>query len=210
MKRAVIVLGVPRSGTSLLCQSLERLGVSFGEPLIPGDKANPWGYYENRTLVNLMTLLVHDWCRPRTWYHDGPLIMKNVASSHRDQLVRELSRQKNLFGWKTPYAQRLPAFIDHILGAADFEPVYVHAVRDPAYVFQSTLKANATESKGTMENWHTFLGVWSRMLLEARGLEPVCEVWFDEWRNVGAQGTLDKLSSALHLPYADAAELLKE
>lgn len=49
MGRCVIVLALPRSGSSCVSGALHRLGVNMGEDhLQPNDKLNPRGYYEDR------------------------------------------------------------------------------------------------------------------------------------------------------------------
>lgn len=42
--RVVVILGMHRSGTSVLSAGLEALGVEFGENLIPPRPDNPKGY----------------------------------------------------------------------------------------------------------------------------------------------------------------------
>ena len=73
MKPIVVVVGMNRSGTSLICQGLERLGVSFGSPLIEADRANPRGYYEHKDIVHHQTLYMQMCCDRRGWSDIGPL-----------------------------------------------------------------------------------------------------------------------------------------
>lgn len=58
--RGVIVLGVFRSGTSLLCQVLHELGADFGpvHELGRADRYNPGGYFERVDLVHANNLLM--------------------------------------------------------------------------------------------------------------------------------------------------------
>ncbi len=67
MKPIVVVVGMSRSGTSIVCQALERLGVSFGSPLIKADEFNVRGYYEHKDLTRHQTLLMHACCVRRGW-----------------------------------------------------------------------------------------------------------------------------------------------
>lgn len=54
MSRAILLLGVPRSGTSCVAGVLWRLGVDMGAGhLQPADKNNPGGYYEDLRWQNL-------------------------------------------------------------------------------------------------------------------------------------------------------------
>jgi len=56
----ILVTGMQRSGTSLLCLLLERLGISFGDPaaLVAGDRWNPGGYYESQPVVDLDSRII--------------------------------------------------------------------------------------------------------------------------------------------------------
>jgi hypothetical protein len=67
----VLVLGMHRSGTSIVTQLLEALGLALcpAADLIPADAANPTGYCESRTVVACNELLLaaagaHWWCPP--------------------------------------------------------------------------------------------------------------------------------------------------
>lgn len=55
-KEIICVLGMHRSGTSLLCEILHTMGLSFGtqDELIAGNTANPDGYFELKKLADLM------------------------------------------------------------------------------------------------------------------------------------------------------------
>lgn len=49
----VLVVGAPRSGTSLVAQLLSAAGVAFGDRLLPASEANPRGFYEDVDLTDL-------------------------------------------------------------------------------------------------------------------------------------------------------------
>lgn len=55
-KKPLIIVTAPmRSGTSFVCQLLERLGANFGDPddMLPADKWNPQGYFENKQVIRV-------------------------------------------------------------------------------------------------------------------------------------------------------------
>ncbi len=54
----VIVLGLPRSGTSAVAGAVHRLGVNMGDDLMPGFEVNPKGFYEDMPFVNLHNQLL--------------------------------------------------------------------------------------------------------------------------------------------------------
>jgi hypothetical protein len=213
MKRMIVVCGVPRSGTSLCCQALERLGVSFGGPLIPADEANPWGYSEHRELMELSIDLFLDGGHPRSWFVPEKLEQPFQWNEKHlfeilDILRLELERTP-LFGWKTPLVGRMCWHFRSIFSALEVEPAYVHALRDPVNVYWSTLGVNGGEN--TPENYSRFFLTWARMVTEIRDLGPAHEIWYDDWTSeYGAQNLLNDLADALQLPRADATGLLKE
>ena len=78
-----VVLGVPRSGTSLLCRLLEASGVHFGRPeeMKRPNQFNPIGFYEYKNVMKISSALLRQAghktpydapsrsLRARTWYH---------------------------------------------------------------------------------------------------------------------------------------------
>ena len=60
---AVIVLGMHRSGTSLLAEVLSRLGLDLGplEDLLPADAGNARGYWEPKRLVAIDDRILSAW-----------------------------------------------------------------------------------------------------------------------------------------------------
>ncbi len=78
---ALLVLGMHRSGTSLLSGLMAGAGVSLGQHLMPAAPDNPKGFWENQTIVDfnesLLNLLGQTWSSweplPETWLEDERL-----------------------------------------------------------------------------------------------------------------------------------------
>ncbi|MCK4816954.1 hypothetical protein KA005_14390, partial [bacterium] len=49
----IIILGMHRSGTSIVANMLHRIGISMGEDLLKSDKFNPNGYYEDADFLGI-------------------------------------------------------------------------------------------------------------------------------------------------------------
>lgn len=64
----ILVTGMHRSGTSLVCQLLARCGLSFGDAAdrFPADRWNPAGYFEQRAVMDLNSRIVTGWPRNRS------------------------------------------------------------------------------------------------------------------------------------------------
>ena len=199
MKPVIVVVGIKRSGTSLICQGLERLGVSFGSPLVEADKANIRGYYEHKDLTHYQTLLVQTCYDRRGWNGigefvelDGKVDYINAQLYEIEQVLlremkdvefqrKELQTEYDLFGMKLPLLQRIPSEWGSVFLEVGAEPIYIHAMRDPEAVYASTLKANSTEGKDTPNMYRQFLREWAWANAALFDYEPACEIWYSEW-----------------------------
>jgi hypothetical protein len=52
-RKAIVVLGMERSGTSALCGAFDVLGVNFGQGLAPATKDNEKAHWEHSEIVAL-------------------------------------------------------------------------------------------------------------------------------------------------------------
>ena len=52
-QRAIVVLGVGRSGTSAITRGLQALSVELGDQLRPGGGKNPTGFFEDESLMKI-------------------------------------------------------------------------------------------------------------------------------------------------------------
>jgi hypothetical protein len=148
-RRIVVVLGMHRSGTSLLTNVLNVLGVEVGEDLMPGDKANELGYWENKRIFcvqnTLLNFIAKDWGECGFAY---PFAIDWSRMSefrfYRDALVgavrEEMSAAKALWGFKDPRTCRLLPVWNQVFEELNLEPLYIFAIRDPAVVVDSLLK----------------------------------------------------------------------
>ena len=85
MVEVVVVLSMPRSGTSLLTSSLHRLGGALPDDLLGPHHANPDEYFESEEMLNLRVAVEEelkiDFSFPSSWavpdwdkkLHDGSL-----------------------------------------------------------------------------------------------------------------------------------------
>jgi tetratricopeptide (TPR) repeat protein len=144
-----VVLGMHRSGTSLLTNLLTVLGVDVGTNLLAANQGNEAGYWENesiyRTQDALMNFIAQDWGEYGFAY---PVrIDWNRLPEMREfqerliSIVRtEMAAAKGIWGFKDPRTCRLLPLWKQIFAELDLEPLYVLAIRDPAVVVDSLLK----------------------------------------------------------------------
>ena len=138
-----------RSGTSLLCGVLQRLGVALPGETIDGDQHNPEGYFEWDAVVAIQERLLIDLKR---WWPapEGTLALPDQWLSHpateqarsslRELLEPEVLRQLSLWAIKDPRCSRLLPLWLELARELDFPVQLLLAVRDPAEVIASLLR----------------------------------------------------------------------
>ncbi len=142
-RRAVVVLGMHRSGTSAVAGCLNRLGVDFGPRLMPATEDNPRGYYEHIDIVNLhdrlLLALGGSWDETRP-LPSGWLLNDALTGSYRAELLALLQRDlptAPLWGIKDPRLCRLLPWWEPIWAATGTQPLYVIVRRRPSEVAAS-------------------------------------------------------------------------
>ena len=164
-KRAVLVLGMHRSGTSAVARLLSLLGADLPSTLLPPAPDNPLGFWEAPNIVDIHNELLasagSSWddvaAIPRTWFDS------DRAKSFQDRVVQILKADfagSPLFVIKDPRICRLVPFWGRVLDKFGCEPHYVISVRNPLEVAAS-LKAR----DGFLPAKSLLL--WLRHLLEA-------------------------------------------
>ncbi len=140
----VVILGMHRSGTSLIANFMHAAGVEFGQDLIPADEANAAGYWESRRICQIheqifeelnctwknppLPLPVNWWRSPNIQELKGGLI----------EFVRsERERTDKIWGFKDPRTAVFLPLWQEIFDELQLEPLYILAVRHPGSVAAS-------------------------------------------------------------------------
>lgn len=103
-RTTVVVLGMHRSGTSMVAGVLRELGVHMGDDLLPAYRSNPLGHFENRVFVELNDRILAA-CES-SW--DSPPLPQTIAATGEDftgeikKLVNRHNRRYRVWGWKDP------------------------------------------------------------------------------------------------------------
>jgi len=131
MRRAILVVGSGRSGTSAMAGTLQILGANLGVDLKPADHANAKGYFENTTIMDLNRKLLADrdipWYSPTASVND---VLPVRATQDLIALIRE--HLKTVFGDASLIAikdPRLCLLIDVYVSALQELGYEVHFVR---------------------------------------------------------------------------------
>ena len=137
----VVVLGMHRSGTSLLSNVLHFLGVDMADMTDHVSIKNAGGFWERPELTAIHDEVLaaidrpigrasHVLPFPPAWWR------RKEVQALKPKLVayveRELAKSSNLWGFKDPRTCRLLPLWWEIFRELDLRPIYVNAVRNPA------------------------------------------------------------------------------
>ena len=203
----VLVVGMHRSGTSLLGGLLQRLGVSLPGDTIAGDQHNPEGYFEWDAVVAIQERLLIDLERwwpalegtqalPEGWL-EHPATLQ-ARQQLRTLLATESERQTSLWAIKDPRCSRLLPLWIALARELAIPLQLLLAVRDPAEVTASLLRRDGPL---TGMDANRAQQLWWRHNLEvvhaARGAGlPLAVVDFSRWFEA-PEAQLQQLNAAL-------------
>lgn len=145
MEKAIIVLGMHRSGTSMVAELAHRWGAFAGDEsqLLPANQWNESGYWEHRPLVDLNDQLLGSletsWLVPPLLEDEGRLVARSSEAEFHDSALRSMremaSRVDGLscWFWKDPRLAIVLPFWKEFLK----DPIYLIVVRNPLDVAHS-------------------------------------------------------------------------
>lgn len=122
-----------RSGTSLVASLLSALGVDMGQRLLPPDKGNPRGYFEDINFLELQRRLLSEACLPNDgghpdwgWTESEQLSRKTFKDfiPRAKSMLASRVEGRGLWGWKDPRTTLLLDFWDRLLDDAHYVFVY--------------------------------------------------------------------------------------
>jgi hypothetical protein len=186
--RALVVLGMHRSGTSALARCLNLLGAGIAEQLIPANWGNERGFWEDPEVVSAddeaFTKLGFVWHDvrplPERWWEEPVLEPVRLRIA---MVVRRESTRHRLWVVKDPRISRLLPLWQAVLAAEGCEPLYLVTLRHPAEVAASQARRDGfSPAKSNL--------LWLRHVLEAeyhtRGTRRVLvrfDDMLDDWRS---------------------------
>lgn len=205
-RKALIVLGMHRSGTSALTRVLNLLGVELGRNLMPPDDRNPRGYWEHLAIYHNHEMMLNSMGRvwhslfpfPKAWWLDP------VIASYQERLagiIRAEFSQARLWGFKDPRLCRLMPAWHSIFSDVGCDPHFIYMIRRPEEVAESLHRRDGFSREKCFRLW-LLHGLDAEK--ESRAY-PRIFVTYDEllgdWR-----GVVDRISEGLHLPWPNRAQ----
>src|SRR4051794_40170713 len=147
-RRAMVTLGMHRSGTSAVAGTLAQAGVTFGNQLMPPADENAKGFWEHLEIVRL-----HDQLLAKlgsSWDDERPLPAgweqrrESIAlQSSLAAIVERDFADTPIFGLKDPRLSRLLPLWLPIFKRLEIQPHFLLVVRHPWEVGQSLLRRNS-------------------------------------------------------------------
>lgn len=156
--RAVLLLGMHRSGTSAVARGLGALSVNLGNDFLDAQPENPTGYWEDKGIValneRLLGALGLKW--DDTSSIDRRAFERRRVRALRRDAIRYLKRtfiSTPLWGFKDPRTIRVLPFWQHALRDCEVEDSYVVAIRNPRSVAASLFARQAMDPDAAYRLW---------------------------------------------------------
>ena len=100
----IVVLGMHRSGTSLVSGILSKMGVNMGKKLLKASVENPKGYFEDIEFFNLNKKILEEaggsWNLPP----NKEVLLKVMKKNENkfEDIINRKNKNSTLWGWKDP------------------------------------------------------------------------------------------------------------
>ncbi|HEY1655235.1 MAG TPA: sulfotransferase [Candidatus Tumulicola sp.] len=156
--RAVLVVGMHRSGTSAVTRGLQALSVYLGNDFLDVQPENPKGYWEDKGIVGINERVLA--ALGLKWDDVSPIDVRKfqrprVRALHREAIryVRRSFRSQPLWGFKDPRTIRILPFWCGVLHDSNVRDAYVVAIRHPLSIAASLLRRQATDAGTAFRLW---------------------------------------------------------
>ena len=209
--RIVLILGMHRSGTSMLARLLAASGLPLGATLLKHrSRDNAHGYWEQAEIVPIHEAMLDGF--DRTWHGpnglrplpDGWLLRHETRAAKRQLAAivdREMTQAGGLWGFKDPRTLRFLPLWREIIDEMALEPVFIMAARAPGAVTASLMGRNRLPRDIAEALWAGN----TLTLLGAVGSDLAAVVDYDAWFTKPA-AIAAHLRAVIGLPTSSAAE----
>jgi hypothetical protein len=208
MKTCVLVVGMHRSGTSVMAGALRIMGVDFGEKLLGSNISNVKGHFEHTEILDVNNAILaafgSSWSDPNplpeTWNTDPRI------ASHKKMIREIIARDfsgSELFGIKEPRVSILLPVYTEIVRSLSIEPAFVVMNRPSQEIAKSLYKRDKISSEQSIPLCRKYLDALTAFAAK----EKAVHVGFDEILGAPKE-TLSRIESALCIGLKDF-ELVK-
>jgi hypothetical protein len=149
VKKTIIVLGMHRSGTSMVSNTLSLLKINLGKNMIGLAEDNPRGHFENKWFVKMndkiLALAGGTWEIPPSRDEILKLKQNKQLMSEIENLIR--SQEDEVWGWKDPRTVlTLELYLPFLKN-----PYFIICQRDKTSISKSLNKRNGFQIKKGLE-----------------------------------------------------------
>ena len=217
-RQIVVVLGMHRSGTSLLSNMLHVLGVDMADTTDHVSPKNPGGFWERPALVAIhdkileaigrpIALPSHVLPFPAAWWRSKAV--QALKPKLIEYLRAELAKSSNPWGFKDPRTCRLLPLWQEIFREINVEPIFVNAVRAPSEA-SASMSQKSSARKMSVANgelmWLSYnYDVARYVTTRFRPIQVNYEDWFAD-ANAVAHRLCDELGIGHDLSESEIAE----
>lgn len=199
----ILVVGMHRSGTSLLGSLLSGLGVAMPGPLLEGDQHNPEGYFERKDITALQENLLI--AMGRWWPSAEGLLplpadwMRQPATQATIETIVHLLKPEScgpatvIQALKDPRCSLLLPLWRQVAARLGLHLKLLLAIRDPAEVMVSLLQRDAVPAGMTAERAEQLWWRHNRQVLRDAADLPLEVIDYSRWF-VDAPAQLERLA----------------
>jgi glycosyltransferase involved in cell wall biosynthesis len=156
--KLIVVLGMHRSGTSVITRGLQVMGTGLGDRLLPAKEDNSTGFWEdidiNALNIEMLSALGSD------WYYLTPIKPGDVEILRKQgyflravELLRLKVGSAPTFGFKDPRVAKLLPFWKEVFSHCKFDVSYILALRNPLSVVKSLAKRDGIDASQSYLLW---------------------------------------------------------
>jgi hypothetical protein len=193
-ERVIVVLGMHRSGTSVIARGLKVLGVELGDNLLPAQPDNVTGFWEDKKVVAINTALLNS-CG-QDWHTFGALDVSQqyeIMQQARDY-IKEVLKDVPVWGFKDPRTARVLPFWNSVFNSLAINPSYCVVIRHPLSVAKSLKKRNRFKFLRSSLLWYQY----SMDMLDGLGDGVFTLVDYDEYLE-NPRSELERIAKGMKL-----------
>lgn len=206
-QKIIVVIGMHRTGTSLITRALKVLGVNLGENLLPAmAEVNAKGFWEDADINKLNIQILHS--LQTDWDGLSPITNENLLQLNQQgyflkavDLLRFKMKDISFFGLKDPRIVKLLPFWDSVFSHCGYDVNYVMTIRHPLSVVRSLQKRDAIDVEKAYFLWFTHV-VYALPFAMAKNAPLIDYDLFMDQPSAG----LNKLASNLSLQVDEIEE----
>lgn len=209
--RAIIVLGMHRSGTSAFARGMAALGVYLGDNFLDAQEDNPTGYWEDKGIFELNERIL---AAMGLKWTDATLIDDNswkleAVQALRTEAIDYLRKKlaiRPVWGFKDPRTVRLLPLWRSVFEELGTDDRYLIAIRNPLSVAASLAYRNGIDQAPAHVLWLAYMVPY----LSEIAARPFTAADYDLLMSDPA-GQLERIAAMLELPLGEEsrAEILR-